>query len=981
VRGRLFVVAIVMLLLTSAFLSISEPFRSAAHTRYTDLSESVLDLKDSDGDGLMDDQELSMGLDPFDPDTDGDYIDDGEEYLYWCSRSVGDDVDVTPWHRSLHGDIGERDVRELLRPLSDMDADTAANILDRDSDDDGLADGKERELGLDPANPDTDGDGLLDFYDPTNSAADQDKDRIPDDWEEFYDVQEDGPDVDSDGDGRSNYQEYLAGTNPRDDRGTSPVYVRRGEGDVAVRPDPTHIDEVYWSEPVFFARTGVGAPYWKITTFDDYRPTGWVSALGGRTMGPEPLPAGLPYTPVTTQLTFAGAWTGYVPSVEHVVRVGVVTPPAASVVPYRSGELEAMVPIVAISYDSLVYNLTDATEGKWDDRTSAEAVRYLEVPQGMDPRLAGLAGELLDATGNSTMQRALIAAGAVYRSCRVVWAQNAIPPEGVDPPTWVLFDSPLGNGTHYDIASAYVLLARSMGVPARLVAGYRGGIIGEEAITVLKRHEWTWAEVLVPGMGWIRVDPTLPNPLPDDSFGGNAPKPGAVPPGTVRPGPPGEIPPDWANRTPDDGPWTGPKNNLTGHQVNGTGIDPKGDLDGDGIPNEADRDADGDGLERPQEEMLGTSDYNKDSDWDGLDDWTEVWSIGSDPMNRDTDQDGLSDGLEWAVMGTNATRPDTDGGGANDGAEVVANTDPLDPGDDSEAKDSDGDGLTDGFELAYGTDPDRADSDGDGLSDSQELTLGTNATRMDTDGDGLSDGMEAEMGTNPLDPLSNASTGPPNVNPPINNTNPDPDPYDPTNSTRPENPGGNNTNDPINPWQPPETEHSGSAWPTGGGGLGEGTRALVALLAAVAMMGLYLLWRRIHVRELEEVLELAEEELYRLDLDDLDAVRKVIVRAYLGFCEVLRRYQFLRDEAWTVREFEAAARAALPFVPDREVQELTWLFEEARYSAHDLPQDLGYRAALCLGSIRAAILPGRELGELEPVHAGAKAAAQAGGAR
>jgi hypothetical protein len=148
------------------------------------------------------------------------------------------------------------------------------------------------------------------------------------------------------------------------------------------------------------------------------------------------------------------------------------------------------------------------------------------------------------------------------------------------------------------------------------------------------------------------------------------------------------------------------------------------------------------------------------------------------------------------------------------------------------------------------------------------------------------------------------------------------------------------------------------------------------------MMGLYFLWRRIHVKELEEVLELAEEELYRLDLDDLDAVRKVIIRAYLGFCEVLRRYEFLRNEAWTVREFEAAAREALPFVPEREVEELTWLFEEARYSAHDLPQDLGYRAALCLGSIRTAILPGRELGELEPVLAGrAKAAARAGGAR
>ena len=969
-----------MLLLTSAFLSVSEPFRSAAHTRYTDLSSSVLDLKDSDGDGLMDDQELSMGLDPFDADTDSDYIDDGEEYIYWSGRSVGDDVEVTPWHRSLHGDIGESQVRELLRPLSDMDADTAANILDRDSDDDGLADGKERDLGLDPANPDTDGDGLLDFYDPHNSAADMDRDGIPDDWEQFYDVQEDGPDVDSDGDGRSNYQEYLAGTNPRSDRGTSPIYYRGGEGDVAVRPDPAPIPEVDWSEPVFYARTGVDVPYWKILTFDEYRPTGWVGGIGSRVLGPEPLPSGLAYTPVTTQLTFAGVWTGYLPSVEHVVRVGAVTPPAASVVPLRSGELEALVPIVAIAYDSLVYNLTDATEGRWDERTSAEAARYLAVPKDADPRLAELAGRLLDATGNGTLQRALIAAGAVYRACRVVGAQNAVPPDGADPPTWVLFESPLGNGTHYDISSAYVLLARSMGVPARLVVGYRGGIIGEEAITVLKRHEWTWAEVLVPGMGWVRVDPTLPNPLPDESFGGNAPRPGATPPGIVRPGPPGAIPPEWANHTPGNGPWTGPHSNNSGTPVNGTPIDPKGDLDGDGIPNEADMDADGDGLDRPIEEQLGTSDYNRDSDWDGLDDLTEVRVVRSDPMNRDTDQDGLSDGLEWAVMGTNATRADTDGGGANDGAEVVAKTDPLDPRDDAKARDTDLDGLTDGFELEHGTDPLKGDTDGDGLSDSQELNLGTDPRKTDTDGDGLSDSMEAQMGTNPLDPLSNAATGPPNGGPePINSTVPDPN--KPPDVIDPTNPGHNITVDPIDPWLPPETEHTGSAWPGGGGGLGEGARAIVALLAAVTMLGLYLLWRRIHVKELEEVLELAEEELYRLDLEDLDAVRKVIVRAYLGFCEVLKRYDFLRNEAWTVREFEAAAREALPDVPAHEVEELTWLFEEARYSAHELPQDLGYRAAVCLRSIRQAMTPGWDLGSLEPAGAGATAAAQVGGAR
>jgi len=76
----------------------------------------------------------------------------------------------------------------------------------------------------------------------------------------------------------------------------------------------------------------------------------------------------------------------------------------------------------------------------------------------------------------------------------------------------------------------------------------------------------------------------------------------------------------------------------------------------------------------------------------------------------------------------------------------------IDPGMDisDPNADSDNDGLTNHFESMIGSNPTLADSDLDGLIDSFEASLGTNAMRMDTDLDGFTDGMEVHYDMNPL---------------------------------------------------------------------------------------------------------------------------------------------------------------------------------------------------------------------------------------
>lgn len=71
-----------------------------------------------------------------------------------------------------------------------------------------------------------------------------------------------------------------------------------------------------------------------------------------------------------------------------------------------------------------------------------------------------------------------------------------------------LFDTRAGFCEHY--ASAFAVLMRAAGIPARVVAGYQGGEINPLNGTVVVRQfdAHAWNEVWLEGGGWVRVDPT-----------------------------------------------------------------------------------------------------------------------------------------------------------------------------------------------------------------------------------------------------------------------------------------------------------------------------------------------------------------------------------------------------------------------------------------------------------------------------------------
>lgn len=118
--------------------------------------------RDTDGDGLTDNQEVEIGTDPTNPDTDDDRLSDGEEVLRRNTDPLNADTD------------GDR--------LSDGDEvlDYNTDPLAADTDSDNLDDGDEIDIGTNPLVPDTDNDNLLDgdesppCPDPLNPDSDDD---------------------------------------------------------------------------------------------------------------------------------------------------------------------------------------------------------------------------------------------------------------------------------------------------------------------------------------------------------------------------------------------------------------------------------------------------------------------------------------------------------------------------------------------------------------------------------------------------------------------------------------------------------------------------------------------------------------------------------------------------------------------------------------------------------------------------------------
>jgi len=149
---------------------------------------------------------------------------------------------------------------------------------------------------------------------------------------------------------------------------------------------------------------------------------------------------------------------------------------------------------------------------------SAVVSTYTQLPKNLDPAIAALAKKIT-ATVPSMYDK--VVALEDYLRTNYTYSlnvQRSFDQEGV---SWFLFHSGNKGFCNY-FASAMTVMARSLGIPARVVVGYSNGeedaAHNQRVIRGTNAHAWT--QIYFAGYGWINFEPsatfaTFARPLPN----------------------------------------------------------------------------------------------------------------------------------------------------------------------------------------------------------------------------------------------------------------------------------------------------------------------------------------------------------------------------------------------------------------------------------------------------------------------------------
>lgn len=152
---------------------------------------------------------------------------------------------------------------------------------------------------------------------------------------------------------------------------------------------------------------------------------------------------------------------------------------------------------------SVSFNQYEFDVGALRDAELLQDQQYTGVPTQI---LGGLRSLALTVTGGEATPYEKLRALESYLRDNYVYDENYTrAPAGVDPVEWFLFQEKRGVCANFN--SAFVLLARSIGIPARLVGGYLVAPTAEiQNVTARQRH--SYAEVPFLEVGWITFDAT-----------------------------------------------------------------------------------------------------------------------------------------------------------------------------------------------------------------------------------------------------------------------------------------------------------------------------------------------------------------------------------------------------------------------------------------------------------------------------------------
>jgi hypothetical protein len=134
----------------------------------------------------------------------------------------------------------------------------------------------------------------------------------------------------------------------------------------------------------------------------------------------------------------------------------------------------------------------------------AISLNYLQLPN-LDPRVPALARQITATATNDFDRAALIEQYLQTKFAYTLDLGDRVP---ADPIPYFLFERKRGHCEYF--ASSMAVMLRTLGIPSRIVNGFRGGEFNDltGSYIVRARDAHSWVEAYFPGQGWVEFDPT-----------------------------------------------------------------------------------------------------------------------------------------------------------------------------------------------------------------------------------------------------------------------------------------------------------------------------------------------------------------------------------------------------------------------------------------------------------------------------------------
>src|SRR5579872_886370 len=134
---------------------------------------------------------------------------------------------------------------------------------------------------------------------------------------------------------------------------------------------------------------------------------------------------------------------------------------------------------------------------------------YLQLP-AVDPRVVSLAKKITASAGNNYDKAATIESYLRSKFGYTLQLPRTVPR---DPVANFLFERKQGHCEYF--ASSMAIMLRTLGIPSRVVNGFRTGEFNDITSQYLVRasNAHSWVEAYFPGYGWISFDPTPAAPV------------------------------------------------------------------------------------------------------------------------------------------------------------------------------------------------------------------------------------------------------------------------------------------------------------------------------------------------------------------------------------------------------------------------------------------------------------------------------------